>query len=98
MIGYVDIIIKNTVYSNSRTRVKSVCIVTCVHATPIVIAGGKRLGRNQREGTRGADPSETQLMMTRRRRQWKHMTSNPVVIVRFTPATTEGECSTTCTG
>jgi hypothetical protein len=42
------------------------------------------------EGTRGADPSETQLIMTRRR--WKRMTSNPVAIVRFTPAMTEGEC------
>jgi hypothetical protein len=43
-----------------------------------------------REGTRGADPSEMQLMITRRRRRWKHMTSNPVAIVHFTPATTEG--------
>jgi hypothetical protein len=37
------------------------------------------------------------LMMTRRRRQRTEThdfksTSNPVAIVRFTPATTEGEC------
>jgi uncharacterized protein YunC (DUF1805 family) len=42
MIGYLDIDIKNTVYSNSRTPVNSVRIVTCVHATPTVTAGGKR--------------------------------------------------------
>jgi hypothetical protein len=42
MIGYLDIDIKNTVYSNSRTPVNSVCIVTCVHTTPAVNAGGKR--------------------------------------------------------
>jgi hypothetical protein len=43
--------------------------------------------RRDREGTRG----ETQFMMTRRRR-CKRMTSNPVAMVRFTPATTEGGC------
>jgi hypothetical protein len=32
------------------------------------------------------------LMMTRRRRRRKRETSSPVAIVRFTPATTEGEC------
>jgi uncharacterized protein YunC (DUF1805 family) len=42
MIGYLDIDIKNTVYSNSRTPVNSVRVVTCVHATPAVTAGGKR--------------------------------------------------------
>jgi hypothetical protein len=42
MIGYLDIDIKNTVYSNSRTSVNSVRVVTCVHATPTVTAGGKR--------------------------------------------------------
>jgi hypothetical protein len=42
MISYLDIDIKNTVYSNSRTPVHSVCVVTCVHATPAVTAGGKR--------------------------------------------------------
>jgi uncharacterized protein YunC (DUF1805 family) len=42
MIGYLDIDIKNTVYNNSRTPVNSVCVVTCVHATPAVTAGGKR--------------------------------------------------------
>jgi uncharacterized protein YunC (DUF1805 family) len=42
MIGYLDIDIKNTVYSNSRTPVNSVCIITCVHTTPAVTAGGKR--------------------------------------------------------
>jgi hypothetical protein len=33
-------------------------------------------------------------MMTRRRRGRKCGTSNPVAIVRFTPATAEGECVT----
>jgi hypothetical protein len=42
MIGYLDIDIKNTVYSNSRTSVNSVCVVICVHATPAVTAEGKR--------------------------------------------------------
>jgi uncharacterized protein YunC (DUF1805 family) len=42
MIGYLDIDIKNNVYSNSSTPVNSVCVVTCVHATPAVTAGGKR--------------------------------------------------------
>jgi hypothetical protein len=42
MIGYLDIDIKNTVYSNSRTPVNSVRVVTCVHATPAVTAGRKR--------------------------------------------------------
>jgi hypothetical protein len=42
MIGYLDIDIKNTVYSNSKTPVNSVRIVTCVHATPAITARGKR--------------------------------------------------------
>jgi uncharacterized protein YunC (DUF1805 family) len=42
MIGYLDINIKNTVYSNSRTPVHSVHVITCVRATPAVTAGGKR--------------------------------------------------------
>jgi hypothetical protein len=42
MTGYLDIDIKNNVYSNSRTPVNSVRVVTCVHATPTMIAGGKR--------------------------------------------------------
>jgi hypothetical protein len=41
-IGYLDINIKNTVYSNSRTPFNSVSIITCVNATPAVTAGGKR--------------------------------------------------------
>jgi hypothetical protein len=65
MIGYLDIDIKNTVYNNLRTPVNSVCVITCVHATPAVTAGGKR---RDTEDTRGADPSETQLMMTWSRR------------------------------
>jgi hypothetical protein len=43
MIGYLDIDIKNTIYNNSRTPVHSVRVVTCVHATPAVTAGGKRV-------------------------------------------------------
>jgi uncharacterized protein YunC (DUF1805 family) len=42
MIGYLDIDIKNTVYNNSRTPVNIVHVVTCVHTTPAVTAGGKR--------------------------------------------------------
>jgi hypothetical protein len=41
-IGYLDIDIKNTVYSNSRTPVNSVRVVIWVHVTPVVTAGGKR--------------------------------------------------------
>jgi hypothetical protein len=64
--GYLDINTKNNVYRNSRTPVNSVRVITCVHATPVVTTEGKR-GRDQ-EGTKGADPSETQLMMTWRKR------------------------------
>jgi uncharacterized protein YunC (DUF1805 family) len=42
MIGYLDIDIKNTVYGNLRTPVNSVHVITCVHATLAVTAGGKR--------------------------------------------------------
>jgi uncharacterized protein YunC (DUF1805 family) len=42
MIGYLDIDIKNTVYSNSRTPVNSVRVVIWVHVTPVVTVGGKR--------------------------------------------------------
>jgi hypothetical protein len=42
MIGYLDINIKYIIYSTSRTPVNSVCIVTCVHATPAVTTGGKK--------------------------------------------------------
>jgi hypothetical protein len=42
MIGYLDIDITNTVYSNLRTPVNSVRIITCVHATHAVTVGGKR--------------------------------------------------------
>ena len=37
-------------------------------------------------------PSEMQLISTEGRRRRKRKTSNLVAIVRFTPATTEGEC------
>jgi hypothetical protein len=40
--GYLDIDIKNNIYSNSRTPVNSIRVVTCVHATSAVTAGGKR--------------------------------------------------------
>ena len=44
MIGYLDIDINGYVYSNSSatTPVNSVRVVTSVHATPAVTAGGKR--------------------------------------------------------
>ena len=99
MIGYLDIDINGYVYSNSSatTPVNSVRVVTSVHATPAVTAGGNRgEGMKAPEGDAvtalGANPSETQLMMAQRRRRRKHKTSNSVVLVRFTPATTEGEC------
>jgi hypothetical protein len=41
MIGYLNIDIKSTVYGNSRTPVSSVYVITCVHATLAVTAGGK---------------------------------------------------------
>jgi hypothetical protein len=41
MTGYIDINAKNNDYDNSRTPINSVYIVTCVHATPTVTAGGK---------------------------------------------------------
>jgi hypothetical protein len=42
MIDYLDIDIKNTVYSNSRTPVNNVRVINCVHATSVVTVGGKR--------------------------------------------------------
>jgi hypothetical protein len=39
---YLEIDIKNNVYNNLRTPVNSVYVITCVHATPVVTAGGKR--------------------------------------------------------
>ena len=97
MIGYLDI--NGYVYSNSSatTPVNSVRLVTCVHDTPAVTAGGNRgEGRKAPEGDAvtalTVDPSETQLMMAQRRRRRKHKSSNSVVIDRFTPVTTEGEC------
>jgi hypothetical protein len=42
MTGYLDFDIKNNVYNNLRTPINSIHIVTCVHATPAVTAGGKR--------------------------------------------------------
>jgi hypothetical protein len=55
----------------------SICVITCVHDTPAVTAGGKRMY-----------PKGTPII-TRRRRGWKRKTSNPVASVCFTPATTE---------
>ena len=97
MIGYLDI--NGYVYSNSSatTPVNSVRLVTCVHDTPAVTAGGNRgESREAPQGDTvtalGANLSETQLMMSQRRRRRKHKSSNSVIIVRFTPATTEGKC------
>ena len=96
MIGYLGVDINGYVYSNSSatTPVNSVRVVTSVHATPAVTAGGNRgEGRKAPEGdavtTLDGDPSETQLMMVWRRRRREHKSSNSVAIVRFTPATTE---------
>ena len=97
MIGYLNIDINGYVYSNSSatTPVNSIRLVTCVHDTPAVTAGGNREEtRKASEGDAvtapGVDPSEMQVMMVKRRRQREHDTSNPVAIVRFTLATTEG--------
>ena len=97
MIGYLDI--NGYVYSNSSatTPVNSVRVVTSVHASPAVTAGGNRgETRKAPEGDAvtapGVDLSEMEVMTVKRRRRRKHDTSNPVAIVRFTPATTEGEC------
>ena len=64
MIGYLDI--NGYVYSNSSatTPVNSVRLVTCVHDTPAVTAGGNRgESRKATEGdavtTLTVDPSET---------------------------------------
>ena len=98
MIGYLDIDIRGCVYNNSSatTPVNSVRLVSCVHDTPAVTAGGNRgEGEKAPEGdvvtALGADPSETQLMMAEKRRRRKHKSSNSVAVARFTPATTEGE-------
>jgi hypothetical protein len=40
--SYLDIDIKNNVYSNSWTPVNNGYVLTCVHTTPAVTAGGKR--------------------------------------------------------
>ncbi|KAE8810456.1 Metal transporter Nramp2 [Hordeum vulgare] len=73
MIGYLDIDINGYVYNNSSatTPVNNVCIVTSVHATPAVTAGGnKGEGRKASEGDAVtalyADPSETQLTMAQK--------------------------------
>ena len=52
MIGYLDIDINGYVYNNSSatTPVNSVRVVTSVHATPAVTAGGNR--GEEREDTR----------------------------------------------
>ena len=76
MISYLDIDIDGYVYSNTSatTPVNNVRVVTSVHATPAVTAGGK-IGET-RKATEGdvvtalsADPSETQLIMEQRRRR-----------------------------
>jgi hypothetical protein len=80
---------KNNVYNNSRSPVNSVRVITCVHDTPAVNVGGRReeIGKDPEVLT----PSMTHLMMVERRKRKKHRTSNLVAIIRFTPATTEGE-------
>jgi hypothetical protein len=41
-IGYLDVDVKNSVYSNLRTPINNVCLVTCIHTTLAVNAEGKR--------------------------------------------------------
>jgi hypothetical protein len=71
MTGYLNIDIKNNVYSNSRAPVHGVLVVTCVHATPAVTAGGKREEAPEGDAvtTLGAKPVHTQWMMTWSRRR-----------------------------
>ncbi|KAE8803300.1 Metal transporter Nramp2 [Hordeum vulgare] len=72
MIDYLDIDINGLVYNNSSaaTPVNSVHIITSVHATPAVTAGGNRGDALEGDTVTilGADPSEMQLMMARWRR------------------------------
>lgn len=75
MIGYLDIDINGLVYNNSsaKTPVNSVRVVTSVHATLVVTAGGNRgdtrkAPKGDAVTALGVDPSKTQLMMARWRR------------------------------
>ena len=70
MIGYLDIEINGYVYNNTSatTPLNNVHVITSVHATPTVTAGGNRgEGRKSPKGDAvtalGADPLEAQLMM-----------------------------------
>jgi hypothetical protein len=94
MTGYLDIDIKNNVYNNLRAPVHSVLFVTCIHTTPAVTVGGKREVALEGDTVTilGAEPGQTQWMMTWSRRRRKHKTPNLVAIVRFSSAMTEGEC------
>jgi hypothetical protein len=94
MIGYLDIDINSLVYSNSSatTPVKSVRVVTSIHATPDVTAGGNggdkegtRRGRSHRPRCREVDDGAAE-------KTTEAQDFSSVAIVRFTPAMTEGEC------
>jgi hypothetical protein len=66
MTGYLDIDIKNNIYNNSRAPVHSVLVITSVHATFAVTAGGKREEAPERDAVTAlvSEPGQTQWMMT----------------------------------
>jgi hypothetical protein len=61
MTAYLNIDIKNNVYNNLRAPLHSVLVVTCVHATPAMTAGGKREVAPQEDTVTalGAEPGQT---------------------------------------
>jgi hypothetical protein len=86
--------IKNNVYKKSRAPVHNILVVTCVHATPVVTAGGKREEAPEGDAVTalGAEPSQTQWMMTWSKDDESAILQMQSQIVRFTPVTTEEEC------
>jgi hypothetical protein len=93
--GYLDIDIKNNVYNNSRILVNSAHVVTCVHSTPAVTAGG---GDTLEGDTFTAPNCQLAMIMCikdtvdddkEEKTMKAQKTSNTVAIVYFTPATTK---------
>jgi hypothetical protein len=82
--GYLDIDIKNNVYSNSRTPVNIVRVIICVHDTPAVTAGGKR------EETGKASEVLTHQRRAKKTKKTQDFTSNRNRSFHF--RCTEGEC------
>jgi hypothetical protein len=93
--GYLDIDIKNNIYNNSRISVNSAHVITCVHSTPVVTAGG---GDTLEGDTFTAPKCQLAMIMCikdtvdddkKEKTMKAHKTSNTVAIVYFTPATIE---------